>query len=672
MGPGGHDPAPPATENDASSNVNTGSRGSCLDASKESVSHEKPAVRHLEKRRGELGSCYFADRIALIVRQHYRQHVLPLQQQKNGAGTSPQPTCVAAIVAQILTTSETAQPCPVHWSDAVTANDRLVVMSIGVGTKFLSSAVLKAEECEPELLTDEHTSEQPNLGYGSRVRDCHAEVLARRAFCRYLTDAIHHDITRPLGNGSPGVSQEHDDMLMLERVQSPPFSKTPFLYRLRSNVTLHLYSSSVPCGNASLKKFAALSKMKFRSDLLPHQWSSQRLSTAACSSEVGLDGHPPMPGHSIRLGEFALLLKRDVGFSNASSRNSNQSEGAQQEPRASAEWLERGHYPIKAQAWPLYSSLSWCPPGTVPSWIASTDGAASGSSIHTCSDKILRWNVLGIQGSLLVSLLVDETPLFLSSVTVGRKFNEVTCRRAFCCRLGTNNPIRTKNRENCFEAGRAAEQQSRKRPVSKRRWGDRTADESGDTAAVASVDDTGHYRINHPAILGTAVLLDESGTIDMSHTRPTGASEVNVDIVDQSRKSYCQDLSFHSSLAFVWWQQTPTALDGNLECIDCTSGFVEGTKVVSSGKVSCSRISTLSLVNSYEEIREKLLPLSRGSADTQTMKLIPIVNCGAGPITLGRLLRLKRDISPNHMKAKEYLLTYDPLLRTWKRRGYVS
>jgi len=51
----------------------------------------------------------------------------------------------------------------------------------------------------------------------------------------------------------------------------------------------------------------------------------------------------------------------------------------------------------------------------------------------SCSDKILGWNVLGLQGSLLASLLT--APIYLRSITVGGKsFSHGAVSRALCCR----------------------------------------------------------------------------------------------------------------------------------------------------------------------------------------------------------------------------------------------
>lgn len=67
-----------------------------------------------------------------------------------------------------------------------------------------------------------------------------------------------------------------------------------------------------------------------------------------------------------------------------------------------------------------------CGMGTVPInpkiLIQTWDGVRAGDRLLTmaCSDKILRWNVLGIQGALLTHLV---RPIYLKSITVGSKFH---------------------------------------------------------------------------------------------------------------------------------------------------------------------------------------------------------------------------------------------------------
>jgi double-stranded RNA-specific adenosine deaminase len=57
------------------------------------------------------------------------------------------------------------------------------------------------------------------------------------------------------------------------------------------------------------------------------------------------------------------------------------------------------------------------------------------SRILSCSDKILKWNIMGLQGTRLRSLV--DKPIHLDGIIIGRKYVSVHARRAFCCRMDT-------------------------------------------------------------------------------------------------------------------------------------------------------------------------------------------------------------------------------------------
>lgn len=66
------------------------------------------------------------------------------------------------------------------------------------------------------------------------------------------------------------------------------------------------------------------------------------------------------------------------------------------------------------------------------------DGILRGERLRTmsCSDKVCRWNVIGLQGALL-SNIID--PVYLESITLGYLYEHGHLSRALCCRLDKDN-----------------------------------------------------------------------------------------------------------------------------------------------------------------------------------------------------------------------------------------
>ena len=137
------------------------------------------ALRYAEKDRKS--TCAFADRVAQCALEAYRRHAA-------AAGVEYKQTVVAAVVAVLRREHGPA---------------RFTAISLGVGTKFLRAELIAAD------------------GAGACVRDCHAEVLARRGFHRYgmlqllgclraNPDPNPNPNSNPTPTLNPTLSQVHD------------------------------------------------------------------------------------------------------------------------------------------------------------------------------------------------------------------------------------------------------------------------------------------------------------------------------------------------------------------------------------------------------------------------------------------------------------------------------
>ncbi|CAJ1062314.1 double-stranded RNA-specific adenosine deaminase [Xyrichtys novacula] len=178
---------------------------------------------------------------------------------------------------------------------------------------------------------------------GETVNDCHAEIISRRGFIRFLYSELmkHYDGTEE-SIFEPGQNNK---------------------LQIKADITFHLYISTAPCGDGAL-------------------------FDKSCS-ETGddIEGHQPLFENN---KQGKLRTKVENG---------------------------EGTIPVESS-------------DIVPTW----DGIQHGERLRTmsCSDKILRWNVLGLQGALLSHFL---NPIYLKSITLGYLYSHGHLTRAVCCRL---------------------------------------------------------------------------------------------------------------------------------------------------------------------------------------------------------------------------------------------
>ncbi|XP_036338282.1 tRNA-specific adenosine deaminase 1 isoform X1 [Rhagoletis pomonella] len=233
------------------------------------------------------------------------------------------------------------------------------VVTIGCGTKCIG----KSKLCNSGLI----------------LNDSHAEILARRAFLRY----IYHHLKKALQS-----NLVNDDCIFEWNAENVAF-------RLRPNLSFHFLSTQTPCGDACIL-------------------DEKQVSTVALHRNEDDDG-------------AAVAKQRKVYYENA-HKTSNFADNVGSTLDSSVGSL-------------VYTGAKLIGLGVQQDAMQQNIGAMRtkpGRGDRTlsmsCSDKLARWNVLGVQGALLDALLVE--PIYFKSLNFcGIPQNELAIRRAICGRF---------------------------------------------------------------------------------------------------------------------------------------------------------------------------------------------------------------------------------------------
>jgi len=242
---------------------------------------------------------------------------------------------------------------------------------------------------------------------GLILHDSHAEILARRGLIRVLWKEIKHHLSE-LSDVSPcgdnGRTNNVDECMLLDRIVEvcPEEERNKISFCLKGGIQLHLYISDNPCGDSSIYELSpkySLPTKKERSLNGNINFPDKELEGNGNLNFTGakiIMPSIPISAHDVEMDNFTPCGE---SVKEESNKGTDQADHANKNIISIA---REKHQILSALR--LKSGRS-----NLPQHLRS--------SSHSCSDKICKWIVLGLQGSGMLSSLLSN-PIYLSSIVV--------------------------------------------------------------------------------------------------------------------------------------------------------------------------------------------------------------------------------------------------------------
>jgi len=320
----------------------------------------------------------FPDIVASAALNHYFE-ILP----KKGKPTPGKEWSVYAAI--IATRSSTSSPKHQSTSSAAVLGNDAWVVSCATGSKCTSIPAsfkstlsnIEVPQCMNDAASRCTRCCQEQIK-GFVLHDSHAEILARRGLIRTLWKEIHDDLDGE--EGEPRNGQIRSNCLLQRITKTSGGKSTDLCYELKTNIQLHLYISDSPCGDASIYDIL--------SDYGKH---------------LSEGGNVNFTGAKIIVP--SECSKKRKAFESSNLTFCGNVKSSKEVDKREMSFIARERLQITS-ALRLKSGRSNLP-------------AHMRCSSMSCSDKLCKWSILGLQGSGFLSCLL-KNPIRLTSIVVSK------------------------------------------------------------------------------------------------------------------------------------------------------------------------------------------------------------------------------------------------------------